>query len=232
MKRRNDSMHYFSEKEIRDIIASVVSQSIPGTKCDAQTAKPCETKKLSVPVEVSARHVHLTQEAVEALYGKGHKLTKKRDLSQPGEFLAEERVKIVTAKGEFANVAVLGPARPATQVELSMTDCKTLGIKAPVNLSGDLTGAGNVVLFTPNGMVKADASAIVAKAHIHMTPKDAQTYGVHDGQKVRVHLDTPRPITVDDVIIRVKETFALAMHIDFDEANAAAVAGSATGYLE
>ena len=229
-------MHYYSEKEIRDIITSVVSQSLSGAKCDsqigAQNQKACEKNHLSVPVEVSARHVHLTQEAVEQLFGKGHKLTKKRDLSQPGEFLAEERVKIVTAKGEFANVAVLGPARPAVQVELSMTDCKTLGIKAPVNLSGDLNGAADVVLFSPTGMVKADGSAIVAKAHIHMTTKDAQTYGVKDGQKVRVHLNSARPVTIDDVIIRVKDSFALAMHIDFDEANAAAVAGNITGTLE
>ena len=226
-------MHYYSEKEIRDIIASVVSESLQGAKQNSQPCrKPCEKNKQPFPVEVSARHVHLTQEAVEKLFGKGHKLTKKRDLSQPGEFLAEERVKIVTSKGEFANVAVLGPARPAVQVELSMTDCKTLGIKAPVNLSGDLNGAADVVLFSAAGMVEAKASAIVAKAHIHMTPKDAQAYGVHDGQKVRVHLGSPRPITIDDVIIRVKDSFALAMHIDFDEANAAAVSGNVTGYLE
>ena len=224
-------MHYYSEKEIRDIIASVVSQTLGSAPCAAQPAV-CEKKGQPVPVEVSARHVHLTQEAVECLFGKGHKLTKKRDLSQPGEFLAEERVKIVTNTGEFANVAVLGPARSAVQVELSMTDCKTLGIKAPVNLSGDLTGAANVVLFSSTGMVKADGSAIVAKAHIHMTPKDAQAYGVKDGQQVRVRLATPRPVTIDDVLIRVKDSFALAMHIDFDEANAAAVSGDVTGYLE
>ena len=222
-------MHYYSEKEIRDIITSVVAQTMGQCATQPQTAA---CGKQAVPVEVSARHVHLTQEAVECLFGKGHKLTKKRDLSQPGEFLAEERVKIVTNKGEFANVAVLGPARPAVQVELSMTDCKTLGIKAPVNLSGDLNGAGDVVLFSAGGMYKADKSAIVAKAHIHMTPKDAQAYGVKDGQKVRVRLDTPRPLTIDDVIIRVKDSFALAMHIDFDEANAAAVSGNVTGYLE
>ena len=236
MKKGNDIMHYYSEKEIRDIITSVVSQSLPGGKCDPQCASQCPKKKETncppVPVEVSARHVHLTQEAVEKLFGKGHQLTKKRDLSQPGEFLAEERVKIVTNKGEFANVAVLGPARPAVQVELSMTDCKTLGIKAPVNLSGDLNGAADVVLFSTAGMYKADHSAIVAKAHIHMTPKDAEMYGVKDGQTVRVRLDSPRSITVNDVLIRVKESFQLAMHIDFDEANAACVSGNTAGYLE
>ena len=230
-------MHYYSEKEIRDIVASVVAQSALASggaqPCAQKTAEPAKPgAKRTVPVEVSARHVHLTQEAVEALYGKGHKLTKKRDLSQPGEFLAEERVKIVTSKGEFANVAVLGPARKATQVELSMTDCKALGVKAPVNLSGDLSGAGSVVLIAPGGMVKADGAVIVAKAHIHMTTKDAAEFGVADGQKVRVHLNSPRPITIDDVLIRVKDSFALAMHIDFDEANAAAVSGNVTGTIE
>lgn len=229
-------MHYYSEKEIRDIIASVVSQSVLAAKdapqATAQGAKPCGKSSAPVPVEVSARHVHLTQEAVEQLFGKGHQLTKKRDLSQPGEFLAEERVKVVTGKGEFANVAVLGPARSAVQVELSMTDSKALGIKAPVNLSGDLSGAGSVVLISQTGMYKADGSAIVAKAHIHMTPKDAAAFGVRDGQKVRVRLKSPRPITIDDVLIRVKDSFNLAMHIDFDEANAAAVSGDVAGYIE
>lgn len=225
-------MHYYSEKEIRDIIASVVSQCVLAGKSAPQTAKPSEKEKQAVPVEVSARHVHLTQEAVEQLFGKGHILTKKRDLSQPGEFLAEERVKIVTNKGEFANVAVLGPARSAVQVELSMTDSKALGIKVPVNLSGDLKGAGSVVLISPTGMYKADASVIVAKAHIHMTTKDAAVFGVRDGQKVQVHLNSPRPITIDDVMIRVKDSFKLAMHIDFDEANAAAVSGDVLGYIE
>ena len=229
-------MHYYSEKEIRDIITSVVSQSLSGAKNDLQSTtqclQDCKANGRPVPVEVSARHVHLTQEAVEQLFGKGHQLTKKRDLSQPGEFLAEERVKIVTNKGEFSNVAVLGPARPAVQVELSMTDCKTLGIKAPINLSGDLKGAADVVLFSAEGMYHAEHSAIVAKAHIHMTPRDAEAYGVKDGQTVRVRLDSPRPITVNDVLIRVKESFRLAMHIDFDEANAAAVSGDTVGYLE
>ena len=228
-------MHYYSENELRDIIASVVAQSLNAccaAPCAAGSEAEPKPQTKPIPVEVSARHVHLTQQAVEQLFGKGYQLTKKRDLSQPGEFLAEERVKIVTAKGEFANVAVLGPARSAVQVELSMTDCKTLGIKAPVNLSGDLSSAAGVVLFTPTGMVKADGSAIVAKAHIHMTPRDAAAYGVKDGQKVRVRLDSPRPITVNDVVIRVKDSFALAMHIDFDEANAAAVAGNVSGYLE
>ena len=165
-------------------------------------------------MEVSARHVHLTQEAVERLFGPGYRLTQKRELSQHGEFLSGERVKIVTAKGEFSHVAVLGPVRSAVQVELSMTDCKLLGVRAPVNLSGNLEGAADVLLIGPCGIYQADRSAIVAKAHIHMTAQDAASHGVRDGQ--------------DDVIIRVRDTFDLAMHIDFDEANATAVSGDTT----
>lgn len=229
-------MRDYSEQEIRDIVASVVSQSMlaaqGAAKAAGQGAGPRPKERRPVAVEVSARHVHLTQDAVERLFGKGHQLTKKRDLSQPGEFLAEERVKIATSKGEFANVAVLGPVRSAVQVELSVTDSRALGIKAPVNLSGSLNGAADVVLISPSGVYQADGSAIVAKAHIHMTPKDAQAYGVRDGQKVRVHLDSPRPITIDDVLIRVKESYRMVMHIDFDEANAAAISGNVTGYME
>ncbi len=152
-------------------------------------------------------------------------------MSQPGEFLSEERVKIVTNKGEVSNVAVLGPERSAVQVELSMTDTKTLGLHAPINLSGNLTGADDVILISKTGVYNVAGAAIVAKAHIHMTPKDADVFGVRDGQSVRVRLESPRPVTLDDVIIRVKDTFKLAMHIDFDEANAAAILEDAQGFI-
>ena len=195
-----------TENQIREIVARVIS-SLDNTEA-------------SIPVEASARHVHLTKDAVEALFGKGAKLTKKRDLSQPGEFLSEQRIKLVTSKGEIANVAVLGPERKAVQVELSMTDCRGLGIKAPVNLSGDLIGAGDVYLVSECGCYNAAKSVIVAKNHIHMTPADAEKYGVSDSQSVKVRVDTARPVTFEDVIIRVNPNFSLAMHIDFDEANA------------
>ena len=214
-------MHYYSESEIRDIIESVVTQA-----GGARTGR--RTPERPIPVEVSARHVHLTQEAVERLFGPGYRLTPKRELSQHGEFLSGERVKIVTAKGEFSHVAVLGPVRSAVQVELSMTDCKLLGVRAPVNLSGNLEGAADVLLIGPCGIYHADRSAIVAKAHIHMTAQDAASHGVRDGQAVRVQVRSPRPVTLDDVIIRVRDTFDLAMHIDFDEANATAVSGDTT----
>ena len=216
-------MNYYSEQDIRDIVASVLAQS--GTaKGPGGCADP-------LPVEISARHVHLTEDAVEKLYGTGCRLTRKRDLSQPGEFLSGERVKIVTAKGVIDNVAVLGPVRQRVQVELSLTDARTLGIQIPVNLSGDLTGAGDVLLVGPAGILEAKGSAIAAKAHIHMTPADAGRYGVRNGQSVSVRLQTSRPVTLEAVVVRVKDTFRLAVHIDFDEANAAAAGGEITGIL-
>lgn len=206
-----------SEGEVRDLVTRVLAQ------CDGLSTIGAAVPGFSgggFPVEASARHVHLTTAAVEALFGPGARLTKKRDLSQPGEFLSEQRVRLVTPKGEIANVAVLGPERSAVQVELSLTDARALGVKAPVNLSGDLTGAGDVYLVGEKGMLPAPGSVIAARAHIHMTPGDAARLGVKDGETVRVRLKTARPVTFDEVIIRVKPTFALAMHIDFDEANA------------
>lgn len=206
-----------NENEIRAIVSRVLADMTG--------------EKNPVPIESSARHVHLAKEAVECLFGKGTTLTKKRDLSQPGEFLSEQRLKLVTAKGEIANVAVLGPERKAVQVELSMTDCRSLGIKAPVNLSGDLTGAGDVYLVSENAVYDAKQSVIVAQNHIHMTPSDAEYYGVKDNQSVKVTTNTSRPVTFDNVLIRVNPKFALAMHIDFDEANACCLGKDSTGKL-
>jgi len=215
-------MNYWSEQDIRDIVAEVV----------AGAAKPaCPSGCEPIMVEVSARHVHLTREAMDILFGAGSELHQKRALSQPGEFLSDERVKLVTGKGEIASVAVLGPLRKAVQVELSMTDCRQLGVAAPVNLSGDLTGAGDVMLLGPAGYLMAKGSVIVAKAHIHMTPDDARRYGAKDGEHVRVRLSTGRPVTMDDVLVRVKPNFALAMHIDFDEANACLADKATTGVI-
>ena len=171
-------------------------------------------------IEASGCHVHLTQEAVEALFGKGAVLKKRRDLSQPGEFLSEQRVKLVTKDGSIANVAVLGPTRSAVQVELSKTDCRKLGLQAPVSLSGHLEGASDVMIIGDVGEMKANGSVIVARNHIHMRPEDAREYGVSDGQLVRVEVESDRKVIFEDVPIRVSPKFAPAMHIDFDEANA------------
>lgn len=215
-------MNYYSENDIRDMVSSVLRREMTTSV----------QLKDRIPLEVSARHVHLTQEAVEVLFGRGYTLTQKRDLSQPGEFLSGERVKLVTAKGEIANVAVLGPVRKQIQVELSATDCRGLGVQAPLRLSGDVSGAGDVLIIGPAGMVDAKGSVIVAKAHIHMLPEDAQKYGVTDGQTVCVRIQSGRPITLEGVVVRVKPSFKLALHIDFDEANAAQADGQTPSYLQ
>jgi len=216
-------MNYYAEGDIKKIVESVIAQCVTAPK-PSDEGNP-------VLVEASACHAHLTHEAVEALFGKGATLASKRDLSQPGEFLAEQRVKIVTYKGMLSDVAVLGPERDATQVELSRADCRALGISAPVNLSGNLNGAADVLLIGPCGMWQAKGAAIIAKAHVHMTPEDAAHYGVKDGKSIRVDIESDRPVTFDDVVVRVSTKFALAMHIDLDEANACALGKDAKGKI-
>ena len=177
-------------------------------------------EKKKILIEASGCHVHLTQAAIETLFGEGAVLKKRRDLSQPGEYLSEQRVKLVTKDGCVENVAVLGPPRAAVQVELSKTDCRKLGLTAPVNLSGNLDGASDVMIIGSHGEMKANGSVIVARNHIHMRPQDAEEYGVCDGDRVRVEVESDRKVIFEDVPIRVSEKFAPAMHIDFDEANA------------
>ena len=181
-------------------------------------------------VETSARHVHLTAEAVEILFGKGHTLTNKKDLSQPGQFACEEKVTVVGPKGSI-KASVLGPTRPENQVELSLTDARTIGLVAPVRESGDIAGTPGCTLQGPCGSVDISEGVIAAKRHIHMTPADAEAIGVSDKQIVNVKLDTPRALIFGDVVVRVKDSFALAMHIDTDESNAACAGGVVYGEI-
>ena len=182
-------------------------------------------------VEISARHVHVTKEALAILFGEGHALTNKKNLSQPGQFACEERVTVVGPKGEL-KASILGPERSACQVELSLTDARTLGVIAPIRESGDVAGSGACKLVGPCGEVELSEGVIAAKRHIHMTPADAEQYGLCDKQVVSVKIPTAgRALTFDDVVVRVSEKFSLAMHIDTDEANAAAVPGSCTGEI-
>jgi len=176
-----------------------------------------------VQVEVSARHVHLNQKDLERLFGSGAALTPKRELSQPGQFLAEERVAIAGAKGRKENVAVLGPVREYTQVELSKTDCAELGIKAPVRESGDVQGSAAITMEGARGSIDIAQGCIVAKNHIHMTPDLAAKLGLVDKQYVSVESLSERPLTFQNVLIRVSPDFRNRMHIDFDEANACGV---------
>lgn len=172
-------------------------------------------------VETSARHVHVTQEHLEILFGKGYELTKKKDLSQPGQFACEERVTVVGPKKELAGVSILGPVRPETQVELSATDARSIGIAAPIRESADIAGSGACKLIGPAGEIEISEGVIVAKRHIHLTPADAEELGVKDKQVVWVKLATPeRSAILGDVVCRVSEKYARAMHIDTDESNA------------
>ena len=183
-------------------------------------------------VETSARHVHLTAADLEALFGPGASLTHKKDLSQPGQFACEERVTLIGPKKSIPNVIILGPERSATQVELSFTDARTLGLTPPVRESGDLRGSAPCKIVGPAGEIEIQEGAIIAKRHIHMTPADAERFGVRDKQIVRVRLDGEGRSTVyGDVVVRVSPKFALAMHIDTDEANAACAFGQFYGEI-
>ncbi|MEG0369670.1 MAG: phosphate propanoyltransferase [Hungatella sp.] len=173
-------------------------------------------------VETSARHVHVTQEDLEILFGKGYKLTWKKDLSQPGQFASEEKVTIIGSKKEMSGVSILGPVRKATQVEISLTDARAIGVAAPVRESGDIAGSGAIKIVGPCGEVEITEGVIAAKRHIHATPEEAQMIGVNNNDIVSVKIDTvDRSLIFGDVVVRVSPTYALAMHIDTDESNAA-----------
>lgn len=173
-------------------------------------------------VETSARHVHLSQEHLEILFGKGYALTFKKALSQPGQFACEERVTVIGPKKELKGVSVLGPVRKATQVELSMTDARSIGLTAPVRESGDLAGSAPCKIVGPQGEIELAEGVIVAKRHIHATVAEAKELGVENGQIVSVKVDTDgRSLVFGDVVVRASDSYALAMHIDTDESNAA-----------
>ena len=175
-------------------------------------------KNIFVELEASGRHVHVTREQAVTLFG--HPLTPKRPLSQPGQYLANERVTVTGPKGEFKNVAVLGPERKEAQVEISLTDGRALGVQPPVRLSGSVEGSPGAVLTGPCGSVSLSQGVIAARRHIHMTPEDAARLGVKDKQVVRLQVYTDRPLVFDDTVVRVSREFATYVHLDYDEANA------------
>lgn len=175
-----------------------------------------------VLVETSARHVHVSRRVLNILFGEGYELTHKKDLSQPGQFACEERVQVIGPKSSFPAVSILGPVRPETQVELSAGDARSIGVKAPIRESGDLKGSAGCKIVGPKGEVELQDGVIIAKRHIHATPEDAEKYGLVDKQIVSVKVDTPeRSLIFGDVVVRVSKNYALAMHIDTDESNAA-----------
>lgn len=184
-----------------------------------------------VTVEISARHVHVTEQTLEILFGKGYKLTPKKNLSQPGQFACEEKVTVVGPKSSL-KASILGPCRNADQVELSLTDARAIGVTAPIRESGDVAGSGSCKLVGPCGEVELSEGVIAAKRHIHMTVAEGEKFGLSDKQVVSVKLATAdRALIFDDVVVRVSDKYALAMHIDTDEANAACVPGSCIGEI-
>lgn len=185
-----------------------------------------------VLVETSARHVHVTDADLETLFGKGARLTPKKDLSQPGQFACVERVDVIGPKRELKNVSILGPTRSATQVELSLTDARSIGVNAPVRESGDVAGSGACRLVGPCGEVELQEGVIAAKRHIHATPADAERLGLSDKQVVSVKIDSDgRSLVLGDVVVRVSKNYSWAMHIDTDESNAAGCSGEVYGEI-
>jgi putative phosphotransacetylase len=185
-------------------------------------------------VETSARHIHLTQEAFEKVFGKGQKLDEKhvkKELSQPGQFASDIKLKVVGPKGELT-ASILGPLRNINQVELSLTDARAIGVSAPIRESGDIAGSAPVKIVGPAGEIDIPEGCIIAKRHVHMTPEDAKEFGVTNGQIVSIKVTgTGRDITFGDVVVRVSPKFALACHIDTDESNAGACFGVVYGDL-
>ena len=186
---------------------------------------------MSIMVETSARHMHVTQEDLETLFGAGHQLTPKKELSQPGQFACEEKVTVVGPRGEM-KMSILGPVRKATQVEISLTDARSLGLTPPVRESGDIAGSAPCKLVGPAGEVELKEGVIAAKRHIHMHPDDAERFGVKDQQVVQVKIDNEgRSLIFGDTVVRVNPTYALAMHIDTDESNAVGAKGNVYGEI-
>lgn len=186
-----------------------------------------------VVVEISARHVHLSRKDLDTLFGEGYELTVKKMLSQPGQYASNERVTVIGPKRTLDGVAILGPVRPATQVELSLTDARGVGVDAPVRESGDIAGSGVCRIVGPKGEIEITQGVIAAKRHIHATSEDAEKMGLENGEIVSVEIPSSngRNMTFGDVVVRVSDTYALAMHIDTDEANAAGMAPNTMGSI-
>lgn len=200
------------ENLVQKIVEEVLQQVLKNQPSSQHDGK--------IPVGVSARHVHLAQAEVEQLFGENYQLTPKFELSQPGQFAAEETVVIAGPKGSIERVRILGPARSLSQVEISWTDAMKLGVKPPLRISGDIKGSSPVTLIGPKGSVVLNEGLIIAQAHIHMSPADSARFQVVDGQSVQIKVEGIRPIILSNVVIRVSERYRLEMHIDTDEANA------------
>lgn len=209
-----------NEQAIQSIVEEIVSR-----------LKDSSGKDHSIPMAVSARHCHLSQRDLEILFGTGYQLTEKADLSQPGQFAANETITIAGPRGSLEKVRILGPARNMTQVEVSRTDSIKLGLKPPLRESGNIEGSSPVTLIGPKGSIYKKEGLIIAQAHIHMAPEDAETFGVKNGEYVKVEAEGERPISFGNVLIRISPRYRLEMHIDTDEANAGLITGKTAGRL-
>lgn len=207
-------MDNIKNKETISLITELVLKEIIAQGIEIQRERNL------VPVSISARHIHLKREHLEILFGVGHTLTKVKDISQPGQFASEEKVILVGPRGKIENVRVLGPLRKETQVEISTADARNLGVKAEVRESGNHDGTPGLTIIGPRGVIDIPKGCIVAERHIHMTSEDTVSFGVRDGQKVCVKVNSVRGGILDNVFIRVREDFALDMHIDVDDSNA------------
>ncbi len=212
-----------NEQTIMQIVNDVIAELLP--------KKEAASTSYEIPIGISARHIHLQQEHVEQLFGKGAKLSVKKMLAQPGQFAAHETLQVVGPKGSIQNVRVLGPARTFTQIEISHTDAIALGIQPPLRESGEIAGSASCILVGPRGSLILQEGVIIAQAHIHMAPADAQQLGVQNGQYVSVKVQGRRPITFEQVKIRVADHYQLEMHIDTDEANAGFIQQGVTGSI-
>ncbi len=188
-------------------------------------------EKLAIPIEASGRHVHLSREHLDILFGKGYELTRAKDLSQPGQYACKERVMLIGPKGRLNNVAILGPTRGSTQVEISKTDEAFLGLKAPVRESGKIEDSEAIIIATEKGSVAINEGVIIAKRHIHINSKDQELFNVKHGQIVRVKAGGDRPLVFHEVVIRVSDRFSTRMHIDYDEANALGYRKDSKAYI-
>lgn len=185
-----------------------------------QIGEVLPNKDKTFVIEGSGRHVHLCRQDIDRLFGEGYELTKVKELSQPGQFACQERVNLVGPKGMLTNVVILGPEREHSQVEVSLTDARILGVKAPTRESGDLKGSAGIIIANKDRHIALEEGCIVAKRHVHVAETDAARLGVTNGQIVKVKTHTDRPLIFDDVVIRVSPKYQTFMHIDFDEANA------------
>jgi putative phosphotransacetylase len=209
------------EQEYKNLVDMITETIYKEIKPKEESSNP-----FSIPVEISNHHVHLTRDSLDILYGKGYELTKLRDLSQPGEFASNEQVSIVSANMKMIEkVRILGPLREYTQTELSITDGYFLGLNLPTRISGDIKGSPSIIFIGPKGVLTLSEGAIRAARHIHMTPKDAEHYGVKDEDRVKVEVSGEHGVIYKDVVIRVSQKSKLTFHLDTDEANAGNVKG-------